>query len=91
MDQIKELKARLLGISSFPDKIVQESIRMVLNAIYDMHFLLLRKNVVSSLKKSVLSKKTAFFFRKRRKKHSFFDKIHCNKKRFLSFLSKKTF
>jgi len=38
MEQIKELKARPLGISSFPDKIVQESIRMVLNAIYEPEF-----------------------------------------------------
>lgn len=38
MDQIQELKARPLGISSFPDKIVQEAIRMVLSAIYEPEF-----------------------------------------------------
>ncbi len=38
MDQIKELKARPLGIPSFPDKIVQETMRMVLNAIYEPEF-----------------------------------------------------
>lgn len=43
MQQIKELKARPLGISSFPDKVVQESIRMVLNAIYEPEFA--RQNV----------------------------------------------
>jgi retron-type reverse transcriptase len=38
MDQIKELKARPLGISSFPDKIVQEALRMILNTIYEPEF-----------------------------------------------------
>lgn len=38
MDEIKQLKARPLGIPSFPDKIVQEAIRMVLTAIYDPEF-----------------------------------------------------
>nr|YP_009492282.1 hypothetical protein [Pseudopediastrum sp. CL0201VA]AWI68862.1 hypothetical protein [Pseudopediastrum sp. CL0201VA] len=38
MAQIKELKARPLGISSFPDKIVQEAMRMVLTAIYEPEF-----------------------------------------------------
>lgn len=44
MDQIKELKARPLGISSFPDKIVQEAIRIVLNAIYDPEFAKINTN-----------------------------------------------
>jgi RNA-directed DNA polymerase len=44
MAQIKELKARPLGISSFPDKIVQEAIRMVLNAIYDPEFAKINMN-----------------------------------------------
>jgi group II intron reverse transcriptase/maturase len=38
MAQIKELNSRPLGIPSFPDKIVQEAIRMVLNAIYEPEF-----------------------------------------------------
>lgn len=38
MDQVKELKARPIGISSFPDKIVQEAMRMVLTAIYEPEF-----------------------------------------------------
>lgn len=38
MDQIKELKARPLGISSFPDKIIQEAMRIILNAIYEPEF-----------------------------------------------------
>lgn len=38
MQQVKEVKARPLGISSFPDKVVQESIRIVLNAIYEPEF-----------------------------------------------------
>nr|AXC47308.1 hypothetical reverse transcriptase [Pediastrum duplex] len=38
MDQIKELKARPLGISSFPDKVVQEAMRMTLEAIYEPNF-----------------------------------------------------
>lgn len=38
MDQIKQLKIRPLGIPSFKDKIVQESMRMVLNAIYEPEF-----------------------------------------------------
>jgi retron-type reverse transcriptase len=37
-DQIKDLKLRPLGIPSFKDKIVQESIRMILNAIYEPEF-----------------------------------------------------
>nr|YP_009364071.1 hypothetical protein [Pediastrum duplex]AQU64404.1 hypothetical protein [Pediastrum duplex] len=44
MDQIKELKARPLGISSFPDKVVQESIRIVLNAIYEPEFARINTN-----------------------------------------------
>ena len=38
MAQIKELKVRPLGIPSYPDKIVQEAMRMVLNAIYEPEF-----------------------------------------------------
>lgn len=38
MSQIKELKARPLGISSFKDKVVQEMIRCILNAIYEPEF-----------------------------------------------------
>lgn len=38
MAQIKELKIRPLGIPSFPDKIVQEAMRMVLSAIYEPEF-----------------------------------------------------
>jgi retron-type reverse transcriptase len=44
MAQIKELKARPLGISSFPDKIVQEAIRIILNAIYDPEFAKINMN-----------------------------------------------
>lgn len=38
MKQIKELKARPLGISSFKDKVVQEMIRCILNSIYEPEF-----------------------------------------------------
>lgn len=38
MDQIKQIKARPIGISSFPDKVVQEAMRMALNAIYEPEF-----------------------------------------------------
>lgn len=44
MDQIKEIKARPLGIPSFPDKIVQEAMRMVLNAIYEPEFTRIQRN-----------------------------------------------
>jgi retron-type reverse transcriptase len=44
MDQIKEIKARPLGISSFPDKIVQEAIRIILNAIYEPEFQRINSN-----------------------------------------------
>lgn len=44
MDEIKQLKARPLGISSFPDKIVQEAMRMVLTAIYDPLFAMVNIN-----------------------------------------------
>ena len=36
--KIKELKARPLGIPSFKDKIVQEALRMILNAIFEPEF-----------------------------------------------------
>lgn len=38
-DKIKELKIRPLGICSFPDKIVQEGIRLILHCIYEPEFL----------------------------------------------------
>lgn len=38
MAQIKEVGARPIGISSFTDKIVQEAMRIVLNAIYEPEF-----------------------------------------------------
>ena len=38
MDEIKELKVRPLGIPSFPDKVVQEVLRIVLSAIYEPAF-----------------------------------------------------
>jgi retron-type reverse transcriptase len=38
MQQIKDTRVRPLGISSFPDKVVQENIRIVLNAIYKPEF-----------------------------------------------------
>lgn len=38
MDEIKELKARPLGILSFKDKVVQEAMRMILNVIYEPEF-----------------------------------------------------
>lgn len=44
MEKIKELKARPLGIPSFPDKIVQEAIRMILAAIYEPEFARLNVN-----------------------------------------------
>jgi retron-type reverse transcriptase len=37
-EKIKELKLRPLGITSFEDKVVQEAIRLVLNAIYEPEF-----------------------------------------------------
>lgn len=37
-EKIKEMKARPLGIPSFKDKILQEAIRLVLNAIYEPIF-----------------------------------------------------
>jgi retron-type reverse transcriptase len=43
MQQIKETKTRPLGISSFPDKVVQEAMRIILNAIYEPEFA--RQNV----------------------------------------------
>ncbi len=44
MDQIKQVKVRPIGIPSFPDKIVQEAIRMILNAIYEPEFAKLNLN-----------------------------------------------
>lgn len=38
MSQIKELNSRPLGIPSFPDKIVQEAMRMILGVIYEPEF-----------------------------------------------------
>jgi RNA-directed DNA polymerase len=43
-EKIKELKLRPLGITSFEDKIVQEAIRLVLNAIYEPEFSKLQCN-----------------------------------------------
>lgn len=43
-DKIKELKLRPLGITSFEDKIVQEAMRLVLNAIYEPEFRKLQCN-----------------------------------------------
>lgn len=43
-EKIKELKARPLGIPSFKDKIMQEAIRMVLNAIYEVEFAKTNRN-----------------------------------------------
>jgi RNA-directed DNA polymerase len=43
-EKIKELKLRPLGITSFEDKIVQEAIRLVLNAIYEPEFRKLQCN-----------------------------------------------
>lgn len=37
-EKIKELKARPLGIPCFADKVVQEAIRLILNAIYEPTF-----------------------------------------------------
>ena len=38
LKEMKELKARPLGIWFFPDKIVQEAIRIILNVIYEPKF-----------------------------------------------------
>lgn len=43
-EKIKELNARPLGIPSFNDKIVQEAIRIILNAIYEPNFDKLNSN-----------------------------------------------
>lgn len=43
-EKLKEIKARPLGIPSFKDKIVQEAIRMILNAIYEVEFAKLNTN-----------------------------------------------
>jgi len=45
MEQIKETKARPLGISSFPDKVVQEAMKITLNAIYDPEFARINVNL----------------------------------------------
>jgi retron-type reverse transcriptase len=37
-EDIKKLGIRPLGVSSFPDKVVQEILRMILNAIYEPEF-----------------------------------------------------
>lgn len=44
MEAIKQLKVRPLGIPSFPDKIVQEALRMVLTVIYDPEFAKINAN-----------------------------------------------
>jgi retron-type reverse transcriptase len=43
-EKIKELKVRPLGIPSFTDKIVQEALRMILNAIYEPEFEIINSN-----------------------------------------------
>jgi len=43
-EKLKELKARPLGIPTFTDKILQEAIRVILEAIYEPEFKLVNRN-----------------------------------------------